>query len=93
MDEVQGFVGAVSPLPKYKCHKEVSALKIKDIELGASDGSAMITPEEDGYTPFGVTPDYMEKHKPVLGGYYVVYKDGYKSFSPADAFEEGYAKV
>ena len=32
----------------------------------------------------------MEKHKPHAGGYYVVYDDGYKSFSPAKAFEEGY---
>jgi hypothetical protein len=32
----------------------------------------------------------MHKHKPQVGGYYVLYKDGYASFSPASAFEEGY---
>ena len=30
---------------------------------------------------------------PEVGGYYVVHKDGYKSFSPANAFEEGYTRI
>ena len=82
-------------MPKYKSHKEVWALKIKSIvrdgegENRESDGSAIITPEEEGYAPFRVEGDYLHKHKPQVGGYYVVYKDGYKSFSPAEAFEEG----
>lgn len=86
-------------LPKYKCHKEVWALKIKSIvrdgegENRESDGSAIITPEEEGYAPFQVSHSYMHKHKPEVGGYYVVYKDGYKSFSPADVFEDGYSKI
>jgi hypothetical protein len=33
----------------------------------------------------------MHKHKPQVGGYFVQYRDGYKSFSPAAAFEEGYS--
>jgi hypothetical protein len=82
-------------MPKYKSHKEVWALKIKSIvrdgegENRESDGSSIITPEEKGYAPFRVEGDYLHKHKPQVGGYYVVYKDGYKSFSPAKAFEEG----
>lgn len=86
-------------MPKYKCHKEVWALKIKSIvrdgegENRESDGSAIITPEEDGYAPFRVEPYYLHKHKPQVGGYYVVYKDGYQSFSPTDAFEEGYSRI
>ena len=82
-------------MPKYKSHKEVWALKIKSIvrdgegENRDSDGSAIITPEEEGYAPFRVEGDYLHKHKPQVGGYYVVYKDGYKSYSPAEAFEEG----
>jgi len=82
-------------MPKYRSHKEVWALKIKSIvrdgegENRESDGSAIITPEEEGYAPFRVEGDYLHKHKPQAGGYYVVYKDGYKSFSPAEAFEEG----
>jgi hypothetical protein len=78
-------------MPKYKSHKEVWALKINSIfkDGGEADGSAIITPEEEGYAPFKVDADYLQKHNPQVGGYYVVYKDGYKSFSPAEAFEEG----
>ncbi len=93
---------AMVEMPKYKCHKEVHALKIKEIvrdvtlareENRETDGSAMITPEESGYAPFRVEHDYMLKFRPLAGGYYVVYKDGYKSFSPAEAFEDGYTKI
>lgn len=85
-------------MPRYKCHKEVWALKIADIKRhneddqnAETDGSAMITPADEGYAPFRVDHAYMSKHKPEVGGYYVVYKDGYKSFSPAEAFEDGYS--
>jgi hypothetical protein len=51
---------------------------------------AMITPSDPLYAPFAVSAEYLAKHKPEIGGYFVVYDDGYKSFSPAKAFEEGY---
>ena len=53
-------------MPKYKCHKEVWALKIKSIvrdgegENRESDGSAIITPEEEGYAPCRVEGDYFK---------------------------------
>lgn len=88
---------ALREMPKYKSHKEVWALKIEDISLGHfhDEGTeyAMITPTDEEYAPFAVTKEYIEKHKPEVGGYYVVYKDGYKSFSPAEAFEEGYTRI
>ncbi len=87
-------------MPRYECHKKVSALKIAKIvrdgegEDRETDGSAMITPEKsDVYAPFKVDREYMFKHKPEVGGYYVVYEDGYKSFSPAKAFEDGYTLI
>ena len=89
-------------MPRYKCHKEVWALKIGKIHLDQedarqegrdTDGHATITPEESGYAQFRVDAEYMRKHKPVVGGYYVVYADGYKSFSPTKAFDDGYTKV
>jgi len=86
-------------MPKYQSHKKVWALKIKSIvrdgegEDRETDGSAMITPEEAGYAPFRVDGSYLFKHKPQVGGYYVVYEDGYKSWSPAEAFESGYTKI
>lgn len=83
-------------MPRYKCHKEVRALKIKSIgPLGADrlHDEAEITPEEEGYAPFRVNGAYIEKHRPQVGGYFIVYKDGYQSYSPAQAFEEGYTRI
>lgn len=80
-------------LPKYKSHKIVHALKIYNIDVDLGTGEAVITPEDEGYGPFGVDAKYMEKHKPRIGGYYVVYQDGHKSWSPADAFENGYTRI
>ena len=79
--------GVGRKMPRYQCHKQVHALKI-----AAFDG-AIITPADEGYAPFVVTEDYVRKHNPEAGGYYVVYDDGYKSFSPAKAFEEGYTRI
>jgi hypothetical protein len=88
-------------MPRYRCHKEVWALQIAAIEFDLDrkepneegEEGATITPAEKGYAPFRVSAEYVRKHKPQVGGYYVVYKDGYKSFSPADAFEEGYTRL
>lgn len=95
--------GVAREMPQYRSHKLVWALKIKAIALDSdaaklddnreTDGSAMLTPEEDGYAPFRVEADYLRKHDPRVGGYYVVYPDGYKSFSPAEAFEGGYTRI
>ena len=86
-------------MPRYKSHKEVWALKIAEVRMPdipenqESDGSRIIVPEEAGYAPFTVDYEYVRKHDPKAGGYYVVYKDGYKSWSPADAFEDGYTLI
>lgn len=73
-------------MPLYECHKEVHAAKITAIEndiliLGHIGGRQQVT---DGW---------LARFKPEVGGYYVVYKDGYSSYSPAKAFEEGYSRV
>jgi hypothetical protein len=90
-------VGTSREMPKYVCHKEVWALKIKAIEVLFVDEDdsvhAIITPEEEGYAPFKVDEAYLNKHKPLVGGYYVLYKGGYQSFSPAKEFEEGYTQL
>jgi hypothetical protein len=78
-------------MPRYQCHKKVWALKIHAI-LRNQEG-ATIVPSNATYAPFSVDFDYLEKHKPESGGYFVVYEDGYKSWSPAKAFEEGYTKI
>jgi hypothetical protein len=55
--------------------------------------AVIIMPEDSRYAPFAVDAAYVRKHKPEAGGYYVQYKDGYRSFSPATAFEEGYTRL
>jgi len=85
-------------MPRYKSHKEVWALKIESIvdptEKGnESDGSRVLHFVDKWYAPMRVKHEYVSKHKPQAGGYYVRYKDGYESWSPAEAFEEGYTLV
>lgn len=84
-------------MPRYRCHKTVSALKILAVvepswSHSGPAGSAWLT-GEGPYPPVSVTPEYVRKHNPQPGGYYVVYDDGYKSFSPASAFEAGYTRI
>jgi hypothetical protein len=53
----------------------------------------VITPEGAEFPSFVVSAEYLAKHKPEVGGYFVVYTDGYESYSPAKAFEEGYTRT
>lgn len=89
--------GAMTPMPQYQSHKKVWALKIGDvarlIDGALRTAGGRITPADKGYAPFDVDAEYMDKHKPEVGGYYVVYEDGYKSFSPAAAFDAGYTRI
>jgi hypothetical protein len=80
-------------LPRYKCHKEVHALKILKVEGPQDDGSYIITPADSAYESLRVPDIFVLKCKPEAGGYYVFYTDGYRSYSPAKAFEEGYTLV
>jgi len=79
-------------LPKYRCHKVVRAIKIKK-QFPTSFGWVVEGVFDEKYYSVGVTDEYMDKHKPYKGGYYVLYEDGYESFSPAKVFEAGYSRV
>jgi len=72
-------------LPLWQCHKQVRASKIM-----AVDEIAQELELEHGSVDLNNT-GYFEKHDPKVGGYYVRYEDGYESWSPAEAFESGYA--
>ena len=82
---------ASSEMPRYECHKIVHALKIGVLHHGSL--GVVMHPVGAGYKPINLTPEYMAKHDPQVDGYYVVYADGYESFSPAKAFEEGYTRI
>jgi hypothetical protein len=86
------------PLPQYKCHKIVNAARITEIQKGVSSDPHSVF--HDFNLVFGdigaskhVTAEWVERFRPDTGGYYVVYEDGYASFSPAKAFEEGYTLI
>lgn len=80
-------------LPMYRCIKKVQAgliIKIQylnehevalTLDVGTPDTVSVIVPSS-----------FINKHHPELGGYFVRYKDGYESYSPAEAFVDGYVK-
>jgi len=79
-------------MPRYKSHKQVWALKIKSINFETNT----IVPEDKGYGAFNVSPEWIARNqaaKDFADGYFVVYDDGYASYSPTKAFEEGYVQV
>ena len=82
----------VSPiqLPEYQCHKKVRAFKISSIE---DHGDVFVLNGETSLQVCVVFKSFIDKHNPEIGGYYVRYRDGYESFSPADAFEDGYSLI
>ena len=95
-------LNAYAEMPKYICHKTVWALKITEVVLDSTlaqkenretTGGAFLTPDDGRYGQITVDHEYIRKHNPEAGGYYVVYEDGYKSFSPAEAFEKGYTLI
>lgn len=79
-------------MPRYQSHKKVHALKMKSVR-DLPDGAGEFVPEEPGYATVALSAEYMTKHRPQAGGYYVVYPDGYTSWSPAEAFESGYTPL
>jgi len=85
-------------MPRYRCHKEVAALKIARVSPVLLTGAPnpvryMIMPADERYSAFTVEPSFFHKHNPQAGGYYVVYENGYESFSPAKPFESGYELI
>jgi hypothetical protein len=82
-------------LPEWQCHKRVWADKIVDVVGDTSEGeapcNAALILACGGRVQ--VDRDYCRKHLPEVGGYWVRYADGYESYSPAKAFEEGYTRL
>lgn len=78
-------------LPQYKCHKTVQAFKIGEMEA-LPNGDIQLISEGDTHSVI-VNSAYVDRHRPQIGGYYVRYHDGYRSWSPADTFEDGYTPV
>ena len=81
-------------LPRWRCHKVVKAALILGMSplWTADDGRKLFTLSTDSGS-VEVPQSYVDKHRPKVGGMFVEYPDGYQSFSPRDAFFEGYAPV
>ena len=86
-------------MPRYKCHKEVHAVQIGNVyptpknSDGVWDHSFVIEPTDGSFAPIRIDEQWYLKHAPHPNGYYVVYEDGYTSFSPQEAFEKGYTRI
>ena len=79
-------------LPLYRSHKEVHAGKI--LFMARDDDNELLMLHLDSMANILPVPlAFLDRHKPEIGGYYVRYADGYESYSPAQAFEEGYTLV
>lgn len=70
-------------MPAYECHKKVRALQIS----GIKNNTLYV---RGTFPPVVVGEPWIANHAPKVGGYYVVYEDGYTSYSPQKAFEDGY---
>lgn len=96
----QACENASMSLPEWQSHKRVWGDKIvKIVDNGPNCESAMKDDSHviwhlacGGYLHVSVALRNRGGENP-LGGYYVLYKDGYESWSPADAFEEGYTRI
>lgn len=84
-------------LPEYVCHKVVRAAKIVAIGIGPEPGVDAVPSARrgvrlalEGAAHVDVSQLWMQTKSAQPGGYFVQYEDGYSSFSPAKAFEEGY---
>ena len=74
-------------MPRYRSHKQVWALEIDTVS------GNRLTFRDAGYAAIAAPAEMFTRYMPVPGDFYVVYDDGYKSFSPRKAFVEGYTKI
>lgn len=73
-------------VPTYQCHKKVRALRIEK--------RAGLSFRFEGIDhPVEVSMDLLGRFVPEAGDYLVIYSDEYVSFSPRQAFEDGYTKI
>lgn len=75
--------------PDYISHKEVSAVRIELIDK--RDDGGLTLHLVSGFEDVVVSAeDRKGRPSPEAGWYLIIYSEGYMSFSPAKAFEEGY---
>jgi hypothetical protein len=80
----------MSELANWKCHKIVKAGKV--LVLPSFNGVVTVEDVNGAPCKVGMPLNAFARGGPELGDYIVIYDDGYKSWSPAKAFEDGYAR-
>lgn len=89
MTETNRAASASPKLRTYRCHKIVRAAKV--VRATLDDNTLAFTFKLDSGDE--VQPNKMPHGFNPVGGYFVAYEDGYTSWSPAKAFEEGYSLI
>lgn len=81
-------------LPSYRSIKSVKAAKITRLNRTQDEPATVVTVDA-GRWPMDIqVPDsWLQKHEPQVGGYFVVYQDGYCSYSPSGPFEKGHIRI
>lgn len=74
-------------LPLYKSHKTVRAVPIEGFDYSSN---SKVKIHLKGQPAVLLPSETVQRYKPVSGDYLVIYEDGYESFSPRKAFEDGY---
>lgn len=92
-------------LPRWKSHKEVWGDKIVEVrDVGPANREG---PDDSGFRwvlacgaiisvslhLHNRVSDVIDASLDPTGGYYVLYNDNYESWSPSEAFEEGYTRI
>ena len=89
--------GIGTPLPQWQSHKKVWADKIVGIHRAGTMQDVFFTEWRlDGGGSVPAPPTLVGRvpeGQSAIGGYYVRYEDGFESWSPAKAFEEGYTRI
>ena len=83
-------------LANWQCHKIVKAGKIKILPMekdGKPIGPVVVEDVNGVNAAVAVDDNIFARGWPQLGDYLVIYDDGYKSWSPAKAFKEGYTRL
>lgn len=85
-------MNASMEMPRYVSHKTVHALEIESC-VKVAEGRRVVSFRDEGYAAVTLEAEMFARYQPVSGDFYVVYADGYKSFSPRKAFLEGYTRA
>lgn len=79
--------------PKYESHKIVRAALISDIIDVAGRLAILVKPYGDHTVERFYPSEPAMAARAEVGGYAVIYEDGFKSVSPKAAFDAGYTKL